>query len=103
MAKQIKISIDDETFAALEARANAMGLFSAAPLVRACIKQKFGGKDASLRSVSVPCEAYSEFLRYAEGKRLGSVEVFAAFAMEQYMNRYPLKTAPKGSDRESIE
>jgi hypothetical protein len=77
-------------------------LFSIAPLVRACIKKEFGGKDTPLRTLSVPHEAYLKFSGYAERKRLGSVDVFASFAMEQYMTRYPLKTAPKSPGMKSI-
>jgi hypothetical protein len=102
MAKRITISIDNETFAALEARADEMGLVNKAPLVRMCVRKEFGGKDAPLRTVSVPADVYLQFLSYVKGKRLGSVDVFATFAMEQYMTRYPLKTASKKQDGESI-
>lgn len=52
--------------------------------------------DTSERQVlEVPVNNYGEIKTYVEEKQLGNVNTFAAFAMKQYMTRYPLKTALK--------
>jgi hypothetical protein len=57
--------------------------------------------DDDQQTLRVPVNNYREIKEYVDEKQLGNINVFAAFAMKQYMTRYPLKTASKGRDGES--
>ncbi|MDR0387263.1 MAG: hypothetical protein LBH57_04430 [Treponema sp.] len=98
MSRQIKITIDEEMYAALCSRARELGFMGVAPIIRQSVLQAFGSPDTGFKRISVPVAAYLEFEKYAEAKRLGSVDVFAGFAMQQYMGRFPAKTPPKSQD-----
>ena len=59
--------------------------------------------DGDRREIRVPVNNYEEIARYVDDKQLGTVSTFAAFAMQQYMSRYPLKTAGKAAKGERPE
>jgi hypothetical protein len=57
--------------------------------------------DEDQRVLRVPVNNYREIKEYVDEKQLGNTDTFAAFAMKQYMTRYPPKTALKKRDRET--
>jgi len=58
--------------------------------------------DCDRREIRVPLNNYREIVNYVDNKQLGTINTFAAYAMQQYMSRYPLKTAGKAGEGESI-
>ena len=64
-------------------------------LVRIMLHEHFGQPDTESKSYTFTSKNWREIEAYVEAKRLGSVEVFAGFAMEQYLTRYPLTDGQK--------
>jgi hypothetical protein len=55
------------------------------------------------RTVRVPVENYTELLTYAKDRKFGDVEHLAVYAIDQYMKKFPLKTASKNRGGENAE
>jgi hypothetical protein len=55
------------------------------------------------RVVRVPVENYTELLTYAKARKFGDVEHLAVYAIDQYMKKFPLKTASKSRGGKVIE
>jgi hypothetical protein len=103
---KMTLTFDEETIETLRTKAKEEG-FMRAPVfaryllcrgLRDDIQAEPGGEQKVLR---VPVNNYREIKEYVEEKQLGNVNIFAAFAMKQYMTRYPLKTALKRQDGET--
>ena len=97
------ITVTDEQYEALEKMTNAEGLGRVSTLVRSVILKKANAPvDEDTKDVAVTLENYSEVAEYAKLKRFGSVESFAGYAMEAWMQRNPLTAAQKALVGKSI-
>jgi hypothetical protein len=80
----------EEAMNALKAKAAKMGI-TPNILARLIMHEHFNPPDAESKSYTFTAENWREVEAYVKAKRLGSVEVFAGFAMERYMAQYPQK------------
>ena len=99
---QMQLKISTEVMDGLKAEAEKQGI-SPNILVRMILHKRFGRADAESKSYTFMAKNWREIEAYVEAKRLGTVEVFAGFAMDRYMTQYPPKTTQKCSDEENIE
>jgi hypothetical protein len=113
----VEFRLTDEQFAELERKAKAFGFFRAGDEIRRLVHQRVNcpqeannpaaigepPEDCDLRIVRIPVENYRELAYYVDQKKLSSVPVFAAFAMQQYMSRNRLTEAQTARFEKSIE
>jgi hypothetical protein len=80
----------------LKQRAKIEGLLHHSTFVRAVILRELQlDSDSDSRIIKVPVNNFKELKAYVDAKRLGSLEVFATYAMELAMSRAPLSEAQK--------
>jgi hypothetical protein len=99
---KMTLVFDEETIETLKAKARKEGFVRPTTLARylllrglrenAAVQLK---EDEDTKTVAVPVDNYRELQGYVEEKKIGSVAVFAAFAMHQYMSRNSLSDAQK--------
>jgi hypothetical protein len=99
---QMQIQVSAEVMEALEAAAGKMGV-SRGILARLILHEHFGQSDEGSKAYTLTPKNWREIEAYVEAKRLGSVEVFAEFAMERYMAQYYLKTVQKRAGGKNID
>jgi hypothetical protein len=98
--KQIQIQLSNEVIGALRTAA-AKKCITPGILARLILHEHFGRPDAGTditeddQTIHVPVRNYRELQGYAEERKLGNAAVFAAFAMERYMNQNSLSPAQK--------
>jgi hypothetical protein len=100
MAVKMTLTFNDETMETLRTKAKADGferpsLLARYLLVRGLKEDMQAEITDDRKTVEVPVDNYRELKGYVEEKALGSVEVFAKFAMAQYMSRNALTAAQK--------
>jgi hypothetical protein len=107
--RKITITVEEDRFLEWETTARKMGLGRASTLVRyLAVKgleaeaEEFG-ETADKRIVKIEMDNYREVLGYIHERKLGSVENFAVFAMEQTMKRHPLTEAQRRRVAENYE
>ncbi len=95
--RKILITVSDEQYKALEKMAAEQGLARVSTLVRSLVVKStnLGNEKKQEKEVSLTLENYDEIADYVSAKKLGNVAVFAGYAMEQHMQRYPLSEAQK--------
>ena len=100
---QIQFTISTEAAEALKAAAEKKGITHGL-LARLILHERFGQAeaDAESKSYTFTIKNWREVEAYVEVKRLGSVEVFVGFAMEQYLTRYPPTEGQKRQIEKSI-
>jgi len=91
---QMQIQFPAEAMEALRAAAEKKGV-TPNILARLVLHERFGQSNTESKSYTFTAKNWREIEAYVEAKRLGSVEVFAGFAMEQYLTRYPLTDGQK--------
>ncbi|MDR1316552.1 MAG: hypothetical protein LBK13_06730 [Spirochaetales bacterium] len=102
-AKKITITVDEWMYRNLDKAASERGFRRIPALVRYLAANGIsGGTEAGTdrRCLAVQVDNFRELLGYVEAKKLGSVEVFATYAMAQYMARYPLSGGQKRREGE---
>ncbi|MDR1251364.1 MAG: hypothetical protein LBK62_04265 [Treponema sp.] len=100
MGVKLTLTFENETTETLRRKAKAEGFERPSVLARYLLlrglKEEMQAEIADDRRViRVAVNNYREIADYVNEKQLGSINTFAAFAMKQYMTRYPPKTAPK--------
>lgn len=95
--KVIAITVSGDEYRLLEKAAEAEGIKCVGTLARRYVLRAAGLRqaDGERRTVEVPVDNYRELESYVALKKLGSVAVFATYAMAQTMARYPLTEAQK--------
>ena len=107
MGIKMTLTFDNETIETLRRRALAEGFFKPSIYARYLLWRGIqedcmaSAEDEDHQTIRVAVNNYREIKAYVEEKQLGTINNFAAFAMKQYMTRYPLKTTPRSRDRES--
>jgi hypothetical protein len=108
MGIKMTLTFEDETMATLRRKAKEDGFVRPSVLARYLLLR--GLKEDmkpeitdDQQVIQVAVNNYREIKDYVTEKQLGNINVFAAFAMKQYMTRYPLKTAPKRQDGETLD
>jgi hypothetical protein len=94
MKNTIQFQLSEETLEALRVAAALEGI-TASILARMILHKHFTKPDAESKSYTFTAKNWSEVETYVEAKGLGSVEVFAGFAMTQYITKYPLTEGQK--------
>lgn len=96
--KTVSFTVSEEIYDMLQQFSRDHGYGRVGALARILAVQEARGEvnkshpgEASVIKVKV--NNYPEIKEYVHQKRLGKVEVFAAFVMEQYMNKHPLTKA----------
>jgi hypothetical protein len=80
----------------LKQKAKIEGLLHHTTFARAIIlKELQDDQDSDFKTIKVPVNNFKELKAYVDAKRLGNLEVFAAYAMELAMSRAPLSEAQK--------
>lgn len=93
---KMTITLPPEVIAALKQRAKDEGLLLHTTLARAIILRELqSDSDSDIQIIKVPVKNYGELKKYVDAKKFGSLEVFAAYAMELAMTRAPLTEAQK--------
>jgi hypothetical protein len=105
MGIKITLTFEHETMETLQRKAREDGFVRPSILARYLLlrglKEDINAEINDDRQViQVAVNNYREIKDYVAEKQLGNINVFAAFAMKQYMTRYPLKTAAKRPDGE---
>jgi predicted CopG family antitoxin len=102
--RKITITVDEDLYRELNEAVRPMGFNRVSNLIRRLAVKGIhrDSKSVDRKTIEVSVDNYEEIKGYVGVKRLGDIGVFAAFAMEQYMTRYPLKTVPKSRDGKSI-
>jgi hypothetical protein len=107
--KRITITVNEERFREWEQAAHKMGLDRVSTLLRYLAarglenqREEFD-ETADRRIVKVEVDNYREIDGYVRERKLGTVETFAAFAMDQTMKRYPLTAAQRRRVVENYE
>jgi c-di-AMP phosphodiesterase-like protein len=108
MGIKMTLTFEDETMETLRRKAKEEGFIRPSVLARYLLlrglKEDMQAEIADDHQViHVAVNNYREIKDYIDEKQLGNINVFAAFAMKQYMTRYPVKTAPKRQDRETLD
>jgi len=91
---QIQFQMKEEAMEALKAEAAKKGI-TPNILARLIMHEHFSPPDTESKSYAFTVKNWREVEAYVEAKKLGSVEVFAGFAMNQYMARFPLTECRK--------
>jgi hypothetical protein len=107
MNVKMTLTFENETMETLRRKAKEEGFNRPSALARYLLLRGLRDDmkaeiDEDQQTLRVPVNNYREIKEYVDEKQLGNINIFAAFAMKQYMTRYPLKTAPKRQDRETI-
>jgi hypothetical protein len=102
------LTFEDETMETLRRKAKEEGFIRPSVLARYLLLRGLRENTRAEitgdhRVIQVAVNNYREIRDYVDEKQLGDINVFAAFAMKQYMTRYPLKTAPKRQDGETLD
>ncbi len=100
------IVLPEETYKKFKTKAEREGFGSVAGLVRHLAVSALNEDDLDTnggKNIKVYLDNYDEVETYVKQKKMGKVGVFAAYAMEQHMNRYPLSEAQKKRLEKSIE
>jgi hypothetical protein len=84
----------EEAMEGLKAEAAKMGI-TPNILARLIMHERFSPPDTESKSYILTVKDWQDVEAYVEAKRLGSVEGFGGFAMEQYMTKYPLTEGQK--------
>jgi hypothetical protein len=103
---KMTLTFDEETIKTLRTKAKEEGFMRPSVLARYILLRGLRediqtSQGEEQRELRVPVNNYREIKEYVEEKQLGNVNIFAAFAMKQYMTRYPLKTSLKTQDKET--
>lgn len=104
-AKKVQITIDEAVYNELKRAAIKEGFGTISTLVRHLAISNMrvtAEQTCDRRILKVPVENYKELSHFIKAKSLGSIEVFACYAMAQHMLRYPLSGAQKKIFEESI-
>lgn len=104
--KKVTIVIDDDDFLLLEKRAKNEGFGRVSGLARYLIVSGLNERcddNTNKKIIQVSVDNYQELSGYAKAKKLNSVSVFAAFAMEKEMVRHPLTPAQKARLEKNID
>ena len=106
---KMTLTFDEETVETLRDKAKKEGFIRPSLLVRYLLLRSLRESSSAeieespdTKTITVQVKNYRELKAYVDAKRLGSLEVLATFAMEQYMTRYPLKTASGSPNGKSI-
>ena len=104
---KMTLTFENETMETLRRKAREEGFVRPSVLARYLLLRGLREDmrveiDDDQQTLQVPVNNYREIKEYVEEKQLGNIDIFAAFAMKQYMTRYPLKTALKRQDGETI-
>jgi hypothetical protein len=91
---QLQFQMYEEAMTALKDLASKKGI-SPNILARLIIHEYFLPEAEDSKIVTVPVKNYRELQEYVETKKLGSIGVFAGFAMAQYITKYPLTESQK--------
>jgi hypothetical protein len=107
MGVKMTLVFEDETMETLRRKAEEEGftrpsILARYLLLRGLREDMRAEIDDDRQTLRVPVSNYREIKEYVDEKRLGNINTFAAFAMKRYMTRYPLKTASKKQNGESI-
>jgi hypothetical protein len=97
---QMQIGLPENIMDAIRAEAGRLGI-TPNIFVRVMLCETYAGVDK--RTIRVRVENYAELLAYAKARKLGDVEHLAVYAIDQYMKKFPLKTALEDRDGKSIE
>jgi len=94
--REMWIQVPERVFSSLADEAARLGV-TPNILARMRLAELHSGGDEDRREVRIPLGNYREIAGYVEEKKLGSVNTFAAFAMQQYMTRYPPRAPAKSA------
>ena len=102
--RKVTITIDDVLYEEMNKRARVEGFDRVPNLIRYLLTREMRESEHSEKRkvVTVLLDNYDEIALYVREKKLGSVPIFAGFAMEQQMQRVPLTQAQKGRIEKSI-
>jgi len=98
---QIQLQVSAQVMDALKTAAAKIGI-TPSIFARMILHEQFGQQDADSKSYTVKVKNWREVEAYVEAKRLGSVEVFAGFAMAGYLTKYPLTEGQRRQIEESV-
>jgi hypothetical protein len=98
--RKTQITLPDNVMDTMRTEAGRLGI-TPSVFIRVTLCEIYAGVDK--RIVRVPVENYTELLAYAKARKLGDVEHLAVYAIDQYMKKFPLKTALESRDGKSIE
>jgi hypothetical protein len=107
MGNKMTLTFDDQTIDILRRRALVEGFFKPSIYARHLLwrgiqeNSMASVEDEDHQTIRVAVNNFREIKAYVDEKQLGNINIFAAFAMKQYMTRYPLKTALKTRNGES--
>lgn len=101
--QKITITVSKEQYDALRALAEREGLGRVSTLVKSVALRKANApRDGNTKEVVVTLDNFGEIDEYVRIKRFGSVESFAGYAMEAWMQRNPLTAVQKALAGKSI-
>ena len=103
--RKMTLTLDNQLLACLSEKAKVDGFDKPAALARYLIINGLNDMTEQtdrVKTLRVKIENYQEIALYVREKKLGSVPIFAGFAMEQQMQRVPLTQAQKGRIEKSI-
>ena len=93
---KITITVSKEQYNALCSLAEREGLGRVSTLVKSvALKKANAPRDGNTKEIAVTLDNFGEIAEYARIKRFGSVESFAGYAMEAWMQRNPLTAVQK--------
>ena len=96
--KKITITVDEDQYEWLSKTATEKGFVRSANLVRYLAINGIADEaeiSSDKKLIQIKVDNYKDITEYVKGKKLTSVEVFAVYAMAQYMDRSPLTEAQK--------
>ncbi|MDR0585361.1 MAG: hypothetical protein LBG57_13595 [Treponema sp.] len=98
MGVKMTLTFDDETMETLRRKAREEGfvrpsVFTRYLLLQGLKKNMQAEIDDDRQVIRVEVDNYREIKAFVCNKKFGTVDVFANFAMAQYMSKYPRKTA----------
>ena len=96
--KQTQITLPETVMEAIRAEAGQLGI-TPNIFLRIMLCEIYREMDD--RTVRIHVDNYTELLAYAKAKKIGDVEHLAVYTMDQYIKRFPLKTAREGRDGEN--
>jgi hypothetical protein len=96
---QTQITLPENIMKAIRAEAAKLGI-TPNIFLRILLCETY--TEADKKIVRVPMENYTEILAYAKARRFGDVEHLAVYAIDQYMKKFPPKTALESRDGETI-
>ncbi len=94
--KKICITVPEEIYTEIEDASKRAGFLGIPAFIRHEAVKSLRANDEKIgKIISVPVDNYEELQGYVKAKKLNSIAIFAAFAMEQQMQRVPLTEAQK--------